>query len=152
MTRSERWPCAECGGTARGVRNLGSRGYCAAHLSELYSRFDPVVFGLSGVMVQAGRMRPDWGPAFCDVQCIACGATEVGIVGEACWWCQRSHDIVCAWQAEIVVRVPDVDPDDARYEPAMKAWAQRMATAVKAGVVTRDQANAVWRRAVARAA
>ena len=79
---SVRWSCSECGGT--GVRNLGTRGYCAAHLSELYSRFDPVVFGLNGVMIQAGKMRPDWGPAFCDVECVACATTEVGIVGEHC--------------------------------------------------------------------
>ena len=104
---------------------------------------------MNGVMIQVGKLRPDWGPAFCDVQCIACGATAVGIVGEACWWCQRSHEIMCQHQAELVMRAPEVDPADARYDTAMKAWAQRVANAVKAGVITRDQANAVWRRAVA---
>ena len=147
MTQHERWPCTECGGP--GVRNLGTKGYCGAHLSELYSRFDPVVFGLHGIMVQAGKMRPDWGPAFCDVECIACGATAVGIVGEHCWWCRRSHEIVCEWQAEIVLRRPDIDPTDERYATAVDAWAERLARAVLAGVVDRHVARRVLEREVA---
>ena len=145
-----RWRCTECEGP--GVRNLGSRGYCAAHLSELYSRFDAQVFGLQGIMIQAGRMRPDWGPAFCDVACVACGATACGIVGEACWWCQRSHEIVIAWQVELTLRRPDVDPSDQRYPSAMKAWARRLANAVNAGVIDAMIADTAWRKAVARAA
>jgi hypothetical protein len=144
------WPCHECGG--RGVRNLGTRGYCSAHLSELYSRFDPTVFRLRGVGLQAGQLRPDYGEHYADLQCCACGATWVGVTGERCWWCQRSHQIMCDYQAELVVRRPEIDPSDARYQPAMKAWAERMVIAIKAGVIRKEDADRVWRRAVQRAA
>lgn len=147
MTRTERWDCVECAGP--GVRNLGTNGYCGAHLSQLYSRFDPLVFGLHGVMVQSGKMRPDFGPAFADCVCIACGATEVAIVGESCAWCLRGHEIVLAWQIEILLRRPDVDSGDQRYSSAIDAWAERLARAVLAGVVDRHVARRVLEREVA---
>jgi hypothetical protein len=52
------------------------------------------------------------------------------------------------WQAALTLPPPDVDPNDARYEDRMKAWAERLARAVEAEIVTRDKALTAWRRAV----
>ena len=146
----ERRPCDQCGG--RSIKTLGTREFCSAHLSALYAKFDPAVFQHRGVGLQDGPLRRDWGGGYADLRCVACAATWVGLSGEACWWCARSHEIMCEWQAELVLRPPDISRDGARYDTAMKAWAHRLANAVKAGVVDRKLAVAVWHREVSRAA
>jgi hypothetical protein len=51
------------------------------------------------------------------------------------------------WQAEHVLTPPDVDRDDRGYESRMRAWADRLASAVRAEIITESQARAVWDRA-----
>ena len=43
---------------------------------------------------------------------------------------------------------PEVDPDDASYDARMMAWADRMARAVEADIVTATQVERAWRRGV----
>ena len=146
-----RWECHVCGGP--GVRNVGTQGFCGAHLTELYVSFSPEVFAsMHGVGLQYGPMRPDWGPAYADLECSACEAAWTGVPGDACWWCQRSHAVMLEHQAELVLARPDVHRADARYEPAMSAWARRLANAVKAGVVDERRAWLALEREVRRAA
>lgn len=144
------WPCDTCG--APGIRNVGSRGYCGVHLTELYRKFAPEVFVMNGVGLQAGPMRPDWGPTFADLQCCACGAGWTGPIGESCWWCRRAHGVMLEHSARLVLVPPDIDVDHPAYDTVMKAWAERLARSVKAGLVDRHVADAAWRRTVRRSA
>jgi hypothetical protein len=132
------------------VRNLGNEGFCGAHLTELYRAFDPKVFMVNGVGIQAGPLRPDWGPSYSEVECVACGASWVGIVGEHCPWCAWSHHLLLAWQTELLLTPPDVADVDRRRPDALKAWAHRLATAVKAGIVDERAARRAWDREVRR--
>lgn len=146
---SDRWPCSTCG--ADGVRDIGSRGYCGAHLVELLRSFDPAAFSI-GVGLSCGRLRPDMGTTMEDLQCLRCQATFTGVAGAHCWWCRRAGEILLEHQADLVLAPPDVDRDEARYEGAMTAWARRLAVAVRAGIVSERQARSVWERVKSRAA
>ncbi len=148
--RSAPWPCSTCG--APGVRNVFASGYCPAHLAELYRTFSPAVWKLQGVGVQDGPRRPDIGPEYAELRCVACDATWVGGLFERCPWCARQLELLQRCAAETVLTPPDVDPDDRRRTFRLEAWADRLAVAVEAGTVTRDEALAVWQREVGRVA
>lgn len=141
------WPCHKC--TAPGVRNLGSQGWCAAHLEQLYSTFSPDVFAVG---VQDGPERPDWGAGYADLRCNACAATWVGIAGDPCEWCRRARQRQLEYQAELVLTPPDVDPGDERSEAMHAGWAHRLAVAVAAGIVTDAAARRAWDRGARRGA
>ena len=130
----ELWPCGTCG--APGIRNLGTDGYCARHLGELYDRFDPAVLALGGIGLPGRSTSPH------DLTCSACGATWAGVPGEACQWCYRRHQHQIQYQGELLLTPPDEITD-----AAIRAWATRLAVAVKAGIV--DEATA--RRAITNA-
>lgn len=140
------WPCSKCG--APGVRNVFAVGYCAAHLGDLYRQFSPGVWKLRGVGVQAGPRRPDHGPEFVELECVACAAGWVGTLLDPCPWCEEVVERMATWQGQNVLRVPDVDPDDRTYPARMSAWTTRMATAVEAGIITEVQARSAWDREV----
>ena len=144
------WPCHECNGA--GVRNVGSQGFCGAHLAALYLTLNKNVFAFNGIGNQSGVMRPDFGPAHAHLECNACEATWIGIPGERCDWCVTSHLALVAHQAERVMQAPDVDPDDPRYTDAMRAWGQRLAIAADAGLIDRDSAERLINRELQRAA
>ena len=140
MTR-ELWPCCRCGGS--GSRNIGTSGYCGAHLAELYAAFEPLVFALHGVGLPCGQVRPDLGPALEDLRCVACGAGWVGVAGESCAWCERSKAVLTAHQHDLALQPPEV-----LTESTLTAWGEQLRLAVAAEVVTRAEAERVWRRAV----
>lgn len=125
------WPCSTCG--ADGHRNLGTQGFCAAHLGELYARFNPVSFGPVGVGLPGRSADPN------ELSCARCGATWVGVLGEDCFWCWRTFSQMVDHQAERVLQPPDADVDDRMA--ALAAWAKRLAVAVKAGLVSEPQAR-----------
>ena len=139
-------PCSTCG--APGFRNVFAFGYCASHLSELYRSFSAEVWAMRGVGVQAGPRRPDRGPEYVELECVACGAGWVGALFERCGWCAQALERMQNWQAQLALTPPDVDPDDRSLAERMDAWAQRMATAVQAEIITEDQARAAWNREV----
>lgn len=138
-------PCRH--GCGPGVKNLGKHGYCGTHLAELYGRFDKAVFLLNGVGLQSGRMRPDWGPTYADLTCVACDATWTGPIGEPCSWCADARDRLVGWQADKVLDPPDVDPDDATYDNVMRGWADRLNRAVDADIITLEQGKRALDRA-----
>lgn len=142
------WPCTRCG--LPGIKNLGTVGYCAEHLAHLYASFSPDVFALAGVGLQRGPLRPDWGPTFADLECNSCGAGWTGPVGEGCWYCERMRTVMTLHQADVLMKAPDIDPDDDRYESDMLAWGERLRRAVDVGIIDKSKAAAVWRRAVTR--
>jgi ribosomal protein L37E len=130
------------------VKNLGVDGWCSAHLAEPFSAFDPAVFKLNGIGLQTGALVPEFGPLYAHLTCRACGADWVGVPGETCTWCQRARERLLEWQAECVLEPPAVDPQDVLYEQRMRAWAERLAAAVKGGVITETEARRAWTRTV----
>ena len=146
---SELWDCHKCAGT--GVRNVGAQGYCGTHLGELHNKFNKNVFAFNGIGTQTGVMRPDFGTTHSQLQCNACEATWVGIAGEHCDWCKTSHHQLIAHQAELVTRPPDVSPDNARFEHTIQAWAQRLGTAVQAGLIDATIAERLIKKELQRA-
>ena len=137
------WPCTTCG--AVGVRNVGTRGYCATHISDLYRSFAPQVWTV-GIGVLAGVARPEHGPEFHELACVACDATWVGPLFESCWWCERALAVQQDAQAVLALTAPDCDPADARWAGAMEAWRGRLRRAVEAELITATQAERAWDR------
>jgi hypothetical protein len=105
---------------------------------------------MNGVGEQHGPLRPDYGPDWAELICDKCDATWVAIIGSNCLWCQRALENMCRWQAELTLRLPDIDPDDQRYDNAMTAWAQRLARAVNAQLITEAKARLALARAKSR--
>lgn len=138
--------CHAC--AAPGIRNLGKDGYCGTHLAVLYRTFNPLVFADGGVGLPSGRQHPEYGPGIEDLTCCRCEATWAGTPGDPCWWCQRAHEIMADYQADLVRRPPDVDPEDLHYEARMDAWADRLVVGVRAGVISAEQAEQAWHRAL----
>ena len=97
---------------------------------------------------QTGKLAPEFGPRYAELTCCACAATWTGLPGEGCWWCQQSHQRMLEHQAELVLRAPDVDPDDGTYEARMNAWGEQLERATQSGIVTAEQAGKTWERAV----
>ena len=104
--------------------------------------------GLTGSGMLAGIYRPEYGPGVADLECGACGATWVGVVGDPCTWCEDRAENQRRWQAELVLQAPLHDRDDPRRRAALEAWAQRLATAVQAGIIDRHEADRAWKRAL----
>lgn len=101
------------------------------------------------VGLPAGLYRPELGPAIRDLECNVCGATWAGIIGDACWWCQRGLEIQLEHQADLLLTAPDTDPADATYEARMGAWAERLAVGIDAGIITERQARNAAKKAAA---
>jgi hypothetical protein len=140
------WPCSTCG--APGVKNLAAHGYCSEHFADVLRSFDSAVFLAHGIGLQTGVLRPDWGPTFAELTCVACDASWVGQIGEACGWCARNRELIVRYQADITTTPPDVDRDDRNYGRRMRAWAERLARAVDAGVITEADADRAWKRVI----
>jgi hypothetical protein len=101
---------------------------------------------LDGLGMQAGPLRPDWGPGWADLQCDRCDATWTGPLGEDCAWCANALERMVAWQAELTLIAPDIDPADERYDGAMVAWGKRLRVAVEAGIISDHQSRSAWER------
>ncbi len=121
---------------------------CPRCHAEETAHLVPEVLAFGGRGAQAGPMRPDYGHRWADLRCDQCGATWVGVIGEPCWWCRRSYEITLEHQAELVLTPPDLDPDlnDAARTAALEAWAERLAVAVKAGVISEGEARGAMKR------
>jgi hypothetical protein len=103
---------------------------------------------VTGTGGQIGPLRPDWGPEWADLKCDECGATWTGPIGEICPWCIEAEERQRKWQAELVLKAPEVDLDDIAYEGVMRAWRQRLKVAAGADIITERKAREVWERAI----
>jgi len=140
------WPCSTCG--APGVKNLGTKGYCAAHLTDLYRMFDVEVWNGRGIGLQAGPRRPDHGPEFAELECAVCSATWVGTLFEPCGWCEHTIDAMRAGQVRLLLNPELPDVDDVRHDGAIRGWGERLARGVEAGLITDAAAMQAWRKVV----
>lgn len=142
--------CTRCGAPA--VRQLALDGYCLSHLVELLRTFSPNAWGDVGVMLPAGPRHPEWGDDQYDCTCARCGATHIAAPLEACPWCIDSVHARNQHQRELLLTPPDVDPADQNFAAVVNAWGDRMERGILAGLITRSQADAVWRREARRGA
>jgi hypothetical protein len=101
---------------------------------------------LTGIGHQQGPHRLDWGPGWADLKCDQCDATWTGPIGETCHYCVVALENMRRWQADIILHPQLPDIDDTRRTAAVHAWAQRLATAVRAGLITRQQADNAYQR------
>lgn len=83
-------------------------------------------------------------------RCDDCGAMWEGDGGDECGWCAEALERQRQWHAEQMLQAPEVDPDDIRYDGVMQGWAERLAVAVGAELITRQQAERAWKRATTR--
>ncbi len=142
--------CTTCDADA--TVTLGALSYCSPCREVIRDEIRARVIGdESGIgwAVLAGRHRPDFGAGAVDAECSRCGATWVAdVLGESCGWCESSVDKLMIWQAEIVLKPPEVDVDDRRRDDAIRGWADRLAVAVEAGTITEHHARQAWDREV----
>lgn len=122
--------CGRCGAAAR----MGTCGRCG----------EP---DCGGALVLDSTLVPGvaWMGEY-HLACDLCDATWVGMPGDPCDWCRRAAADRKRWQGELVLELPDVDPDDATFDKVMLAWRGRLQRAVTAGLVPREQAARVWKR------
>lgn len=102
---------------------------------------------MTGVGIQVGPLRPDYGDGWADLECDECKATWTGPIGESCWWCERAEERMRIWQGEMVLKVPEVDRDDRTFDDVMGAWFKRLKIAVDAGLIDEMKARNAWERA-----
>ena len=121
---------------------------CHRHWLEQISKFQPEAFGLEGVLLQDGSLRPDYGEGWADCRCAGCGATVSALVGSACPWCRAKREQLADHQAEILLTPPEIDVDDRHYDKVMVAWSERVARGCEADIITIHEARRVLTRAV----
>lgn len=141
---TEQWTCTTCG--APSARNIGTRSYCTAHLTDFYRRnitTETWMWRGAGIGLPIGPINND-GEA--PLQCVACDATWTGPTFTDCPWCLEAAARQRRQQAELVLKPPDIDTNDASYQAALLAWIDRLVTAVKADIITRQQAERALRR------
>lgn len=107
---------------------------------------DPEREPVHGIGCQHGPLRPDWGPGWADLQCDVCQATWTGPIGEDCEYCHRWHELALETQRTVLLWPELPDPESDRYPPAIKAWAERLAQAVIAEIITQREAHKTWER------
>jgi hypothetical protein len=140
--------CA-CG--AEAVRTLCAKACCQACADAILEPTRERVIereGLDGVVIRDGMTRPEHGPGMADCRCVSCGATMVAHVGDPCAYCAVAVEKMTGWQRQMVLDPELPDVADVRYDGACRGWAERLAVAVAAGIVTEHEARVAWRRAV----
>lgn len=137
------WDCAECGDA--GVLNLGTNGYCPAHLAEVFAKFKSPALSNVGRGL-GGSLAGQFGPNFRHLTCVSCGATWAGVIWSLCPWCLRASAQQLARQAEATLTAPDVDVTDERYNDRLAAWVERLRRAVDVGIIEESDAVHAVRR------
>ena len=136
-----------------GIDWVGSQCLCSRHLTELLQPIHERILaeeGLHGVLRQAGVLRPEYGRFWAECACTTptCSATIVSKIGTACPWCIDVADRQAAEQEDLLLQPPDIEPDAADYEAAMRNWAERMTRGISAGITDEWSTSAAWKRAV----
>lgn len=128
------------------VRSVAAEYLCIGHTNHILDPIRVRVLQRQGINGYGIPQTPR-GDGWHDLACNTCGATWVGHSHDPCWWCQRHLELLQTHQAELVLEPPDIDPDDSRYLTAMNAWAERLARAVAADLITDTEARNAWTKA-----
>lgn len=143
-----------CG--APGWKQRAGDVFCTTHWSRWLldtATKDPVRYtGIHsfGFGVQDGPLCPEYGPGYAELTCWACGASWVGVIGDACWWCEKSLQRMIQWQADLVLTPPDCELTDITRPTKLKAWEERLKKARDAGIITEEEAISVFGRELRR--
>lgn len=139
--------CETCSASGA-VRQLGSRYIChecaEVILEPIRDRHFIDECGI-GWGRQSGSIRSEYGVRFAELTCGVCAASWVGVIGEPCNYCIERHKRLEADHATALLRpgAHSIDTD-----AKLKAWAQRLADAVNAGLVDKQRARSAWQREV----
>ena len=138
--------CGQCDDYA--WRTLGTVAYCHDCFEDLLQPIRERVFlpeGFDGTGRATGA-RPDFGTGYHDLECHQCEASWVGRANEHCSYCAGMYTRSLAEQKRLLLRpeLPDIAADS--RTAALDAWADRLAIAVAAEVVTRQQARNAFDR------
>jgi hypothetical protein len=147
--------CARC--PAQAVRTLGMAALCGDCVERILAPIrarvlerDMLQETTHGRGRQFGIMRPEYGPLCANLRCDQCSAGWVGNPGDPCWWCWRRYQSIVEETTALALTPPDVDPDDRTYDAVMGAWVDRMAVAIEAGIITREEATRAYERGARR--
>lgn len=122
-------------------RTLGTQDWCHEHieafLEPLRRKYAPSHFGGEGIPQTAVGGEHQL------LKCDQCGAGWYGPAYEHCSYCiiQREHAL--RYQREILLTIPDMPTDHAMY-----AWSKRLQVAVDADIITQNEADMIWKRAL----
>ena len=138
--------CSQCDDYA--WRTIGTKAFCHDCFEDLLQPIRHRVFlpeGFDGTGKATGA-RPDFGAGYHDLECNQCEATWVGRANEHCSYCAGMYTRSLEEQKRLLLRpdLPDIAADS--RTAALDAWADRLATAVAAEVVTRPQARQAFNR------
>jgi len=145
--------CDQCGAPADAPMYRGA--ICDPCLDELAER----VAGRQALRGYGGRVEPtvvepeirERFPAqYVMLRCTSasCNSTWYGPRNERCSACATALEGMQRHQAELVLQPELPDPADVRYGGAVRAWGERLARAVEAGLITEHEALSAWRRVV----
>ena len=141
-------PCSQCARPA--VRLICALAYChpcaETLLEPLRARHIANNEGPIGIGRQHGPLRPDWGEQWADLHCDTCNAGWVGPIGEPCTWCIDRHKVIIDAQRQVILHPDLPKPDDPTRDHALDVWIERLAHAVKAGIINEHQARQATRR------
>jgi hypothetical protein len=90
--------------------------------------------------------RPELGHDQVDLECDQCGATWTGRPREACPYCAGLYTRAIAEQKRLLLRPELPDVDAARRDAAVAAWADRLAVAITAEIITTQEARTAYDR------
>ncbi len=152
--------CTRCAAAA--VRTLGTEDLCGACAEQILApirarvieRDGPTAITTavdgSGIGRQNGPLRPDYAPGWADLACDQCGATWVGLIGQACAWCQAAIDGYLNRRRTATLTPPAVHSDDRRRPRVLATWVERLDWAVEAELISVQDASNAYRKAVGR--
>lgn len=131
--------CCQCGQPA--TKTLCAYSYCHTYAEQI----------LAPIRERVITREPSLGigiPTGPHLECDLCGASWVGEAGEECEWCIRWLELANEVQKDRLLHPELPDPDDQHYDPALQAWAKRLAAAISEEIVTTHEATNAWKRQV----
>jgi len=137
--------CDRCG-QAPGVVPLALSYWCDGCTDEIRGR-TMMVEGFDGIG-RPTEPRPEFGPGYHNLECDQCQASWVGRSGSSCNYCAGLGARSLAEQPALLLRPVLPVADSPNRLTAEMAWAERLANAVKAGVVTEIEARRALERVV----
>ena len=139
--------CSQC--KSQAWRTLGSLAYCQPCREELLQPIHERAFlpeGFDGTGRPTGTHTGAASRHIQELECHQCAATWVGKPGEYCAYCAGLYSRSVSEQKRLLLRPELPDTDSTTRPAALTAWADRLAVAITAEVITRQQARQAFNR------